>query len=61
MRFLREAQQSAQQVSRTKTGLTTFDDYYDFGSQPSKVDLSEMEYFESMKQNNLQIEESALI
>ena len=38
-----------------------FDDYFDIGSQPSKVDLSEMEYFESMKQNNLQIEESALV
>lgn len=41
--------------------MTSFEDYYDIGSQPSKVDLSELEYFESMKQNNLNIEESALV
>ena len=62
MKFLREAQQSAQHASRLKIGgMTSFEDYYDLGSQPSKVDLSELEYFESMKQNNLNIEESALV
>ena len=61
MRFIREAQQSAGNVKRKQIGKSMFDDYFDIGSQPSKVDLSEMEYFESMKQNNLQIEESALV
>ena len=38
-----------------------FDGHLEMSSQPSKVDLSEMEYHETVKRDNLDIEESALI